>query len=248
MHTLLKLTWLEIKLFAREPVTMVFTFALPLIFLFVMGGVFGNAPNPHGIIYGGVGAIDYYVPAYIGLVLCSIGVISLPVHLTGYRERGIFRRFQASSISVWSIFGSQLFVSFVIAIIGAALLLIAAIITYDVKLPEDPLLFISAFISSTLCFSAIGVLLGALFPTTRAAQGVGIILFFVMLILGGAGPPTHVMSDQMRAVGDVTPLRYVILLLQGPWQGFGWDMESFFIVIGIAVVAAVLSVRFFRWK
>jgi len=30
------------KLFIREPITMFFTFALPLLFLFVMGGVFGK--------------------------------------------------------------------------------------------------------------------------------------------------------------------------------------------------------------
>ena len=69
MQTLKKLTWVEIKLFVREPMTMVFTFALPLIFLFVMGGVFGNTPDPEEEIFRGVGATDYYVPAYIGLVI-----------------------------------------------------------------------------------------------------------------------------------------------------------------------------------
>jgi hypothetical protein len=39
-----------------------------------MGSVFGNAPNPH--IYRGVGAMNYYTPAYISLVLASIGNIS----------------------------------------------------------------------------------------------------------------------------------------------------------------------------
>ena len=44
MKSLLKLTWVELKLFFREPLTMVFTFALPVVFLLVMGGVFGNKP------------------------------------------------------------------------------------------------------------------------------------------------------------------------------------------------------------
>jgi ABC-2 type transport system permease protein len=45
MKTLLKLTWVEMKLFVREPITVVFTLALPIIFLFVMGGVLGNTPD-----------------------------------------------------------------------------------------------------------------------------------------------------------------------------------------------------------
>ena len=42
MRTLFKLSWVELKLFVREPITVIFTLALPIIFLFVMGGVFGN--------------------------------------------------------------------------------------------------------------------------------------------------------------------------------------------------------------
>ena len=96
MRMLLKLTLVELKLFVREPITMVFTFALPLIFLFVLGGVFKNTPDPD--VYRGVGAMNYYTPAYIGLVIASIAVVGLPVHLTGYRERGVLRRLRASPI------------------------------------------------------------------------------------------------------------------------------------------------------
>src|SRR5208283_3957794 len=41
----LKITWVELKLFFREPLTLVFSFALPVVFLLVMGGVFGNKPD-----------------------------------------------------------------------------------------------------------------------------------------------------------------------------------------------------------
>ena len=72
-----------------------FTLALPIIFLLVMGGVFGNTPDTQ--YYRGVGAMNYYIPAYFGLVMMAIGTVALPVHLTGYRERGVLRRFKASS-------------------------------------------------------------------------------------------------------------------------------------------------------
>jgi ABC-2 type transport system permease protein len=44
---LAKMVWLEIKLFAREPLTLIFTLALPLLILMVLGGIFGGRPN-HG--------------------------------------------------------------------------------------------------------------------------------------------------------------------------------------------------------
>jgi len=246
MRTLTKLSWIEVKLFIREPITMVFTFALPVIFLFVMGGVFRNVPDPD--VYRGVGAVDFYVTAYMGLVMLAIGVVGIPVHLTAYREKGVLRRLRASSISVWSLLGSQIIVSFIIAILGAILIVILAMLVYDINLPKSSGLLIPAFILGTLCFAVIGFLLGALFPTTRAAQGVGLLLFFVMLILGGAGPPREVMTGAMRAIGDFTPLRYVILILQDPWLGFGWHEQASLITAGVLVVAGALSARFFRWE
>ena len=248
MRIIAKLTWVEIKLFVREPITMVFTFALPLIFLFVMGGVFGNTPDPEGAIYRGVGAMDYYVPAYIGLVIASIGVVALPVHLTGYRERGVLRRFRASAISVWTVFSSQVLVSIVVSLLGAILIIAAALPSYNTRLPESPGLVVAAFMLSVLCFSSVGVFLGAILPTTRAAQGLGLILFFVMMILSGAGPPREVMTEAMHWIADATPLRYVILILQDPWLGFGWSGQASIVVCGFLAGTVLLSARFFRWE
>ncbi|MGD9143619.1 MAG: ABC transporter permease, partial [Dehalococcoidia bacterium] len=106
MRTLLKLSWVELKLFVREPITVIFTLALPIIFLFVMGGVFGNEAGTMDSgdpIFRGVGPLDYYIPAYFGLVMMAIGTVALPVHLSGYRERGVLKRLRASSISVWAV-------------------------------------------------------------------------------------------------------------------------------------------------
>ena len=246
MRTLFKLTWVEIKLFIREPITVVFTLALPMLFLVVMGGVFGNTPEAG--YYRGVGAMNYYMPSYFGLVMMAIGTVALPVHLTGYRERGVLRRFRASSFSVWSVLGSQLMVSFVIAIIGSILITILGVVAYHPHMPVNPGLLVVAFIIGTICFTCFGFFLGAVLPSTRSAQGIGLILFFVMMILGGAGPPPEALKGAMGVIGDITPLRHVILMLQNPWLGFEWHTSASLITAGITVVAALLAARFFRWE
>ncbi len=246
MSALLKLTWVEIKLFIREPITVIFTLALPLIFLFVMGGVFGNTPDPD--VYRGVGAMNYYMPSYFGLIMMAIGTVALPVHLAGYRERGVLRRFRASSFSVWSVLGSQMLVSFVIAIVGCILVTILGKVVYSPDWPVNPGLLIVAFIIGTVCFTCFGFFLGAVLPSTRSAQGVGMLLFFIMMILGGAGPPMEVMSTPMQIIGEATPLHWVIYMLQNPWLGFDWHISASLITVGITVVSAGLGARFFRWE
>lgn len=246
MKTLLKLSWVELKLFFREPITIVFTLALPLLMLYVLGGVFGNSAEDG--YYRGVGAMNYYIGAYIGLVIASIGVISLPVHVTAYRERGVLRRLHASNIRIWTVLGSQVAVTFFFAIVGGALMVLVGIISYDVTTVHNVGLVIVAFIFATLSFAAIGFFLGAVFPTTRAAQGIGIILFFLMLMLGGAGPPPEVLPSTLVIVGKITPVYWTILMIQDPWLGFGWNVGASLVTAGYLIVATVLSVRFFKWE
>jgi ABC-2 type transport system permease protein len=239
MRYLMKSTVLELKLLARDPVTVVFTLALPVIVLYVLGQVFGNTARPN--FYRGVGAMNFYVPAYIGLAVASMGLIGLPVHLAGYRERGILKRFRASDVPIWSIIGGQIVVTVVAGAIGSAILWAAAILSFHVAMPKEPVLVLPAFLLAALCFGSIGVLLGTVLPGARAAQGAGIILWFVMMMVGGAGPPPEVLGSTLRAVGNVTPLAHVVTLIQDPWLGFGWNGRETVVVAVVTLACAGLT-------
>lgn len=246
MGTLAKMSWVELKLFLREPLTVLFALALPLIVLFILGGVFGNEAEED--VFRGVGPMNYYVPAYVGLVIASISVISVPTHLAGNRERGVLKRFHASSVPVWAVLGSQVVVSLVVATVSSLLLLLAAFLAYDVADPASVPGMVWAFAYSAVAFAVFGVLLGALLPTARAAQAFGLLLWFVMLFLAGAGPPPEVLTDAMKRISDATPLRYVITLLQDQWLGFATSNTDVLVIGGVLVVSALLTLRFFRWE
>jgi ABC-2 type transport system permease protein len=248
MQRLAKMTWLELKLFAREPLTVIFTLAIPLILLFILGGVFGNSPDPEGVVYRGAGAMDFYIPAYIALVVASLGLIGLPVHLAAYRERGVLRRFRASSVGLRNILGSHALVMLGMAVVGSILLVLLAIAGYDPGFPRSPGLVLPAFLLGAVCFASLGVMLGSVLPTARAAQGVGVLLWFVMIFISGAGPPPEVLSDSMVWVARFMPLTHTIRLIQDPWLGFGWNVTETIIVLGISIGAALISLRFFRWE
>ncbi len=250
MNALRKLTWVELKLFTRDPLSLVFTLALPFFFLIVLNGVFGNevAVDPEEDVWRGVGPSEYYVPAYLGLVMAATGVLSMPVRLATYRERGVLRRFRASGMPLWVILGSQIAIALVTAIVGAVSITVASTLIYGTELlPADGLSFIPAFGLATLAFAAVGVLLGSVLPTSRSAQGAGLMLFFVMFLLSGSGPPRDVLTGPMRGLGNTLPLTWVIILLQDPWLGFGWAGAASLSVVGVLVGSVVLSFHFFRW-
>jgi len=248
LRVLLKLTWIELKLFLREPMTIVFTFAFPVVLMFVLGEVFGNqkgAADQH--IFGATGAMNYYAPAYIAVVTMSVGVIMLPARLTDYRSGGVLRRFRASLVPVWSVLGSQVLAALVLGVVGAALVSGFAAVFYPVHSPDSLWFMVAGFVLCSAAFAAIGTLLGAVMPSPRAAQGAGLMLFFVMLFLSGASVPTEVMSDTMTRIGDFLPLTYGVDLLQKAWDAGTWDWKSAIVLLGIAIVAGFLSLRVYRW-
>ncbi|MBT8164407.1 MAG: ABC transporter permease [Acidimicrobiia bacterium] len=249
MRTLMRLSWVELKLFLREPMTVVFSLALPLVILFVLGGVFGNEATRPGeeVVYRGVGPMTYYVPAYLALVVASVCVISIPTHLAGNRERGVLKRFHASSVNAWAVAGAEVAVAFVLSAVSAVLLIGAAWVAYDFAWAETPLAVPGIFVLLVLGFSAFGIFLGGVFPTARAAQAVGMLVWFVMLMVGGAGPPPEVLTGGMQTVGELTPLWHAVRMMHDAWLGL--DAGPSWLIFGaISVASAGLGLRFFRWE
>lgn len=247
MRVVRKLTWLELKLFLREPLTVLFALALPLTILFVMGGVFGNEASEGEIVYRGVGAMNYYVPAYVALVSAAVGLISVPAHIANNREQGVLKRYHASGISSGAVVGSQVAVTLVIALVSGLVLIAAAVPAYDVSAPDSVLLVIAGFVLVVLLFAAIGILLGAVMPSSRSAQALGVLLWFVFMMIGGAGPPPEVMTSAMETLGNLTPLHYGILVMQDGWLSLD-PGSAWLVVTGITIVCGVAAVRFFRWE
>lgn len=239
MNALRELTWLELKLFLREPLTVVFVLVLPLVILYVLNGVFGDQADPS--VWEGHSAVDFYTSAYVALVLATIGVLSLPVHLAGYREHGVLRRFRASALRPWTLVGAHLLVAVLTGTVGSVLLTAVSVLAYDASLPQDPLGVLVAFLLVSVSFATLGALLGLVLPTARAAQGLGVLLFFVFLMLGGAGPPREVLPSAMLRLSDLTPLTYAARLLRAPWLGASWEVTATAVMAGMAVVSVALT-------
>ena len=96
-------------------------------------------------------------------------------------------------------------------------------------------------------FASLGILLSCI-PTSRGALGAGLGLFFVMMMLSGAGPPFEVMTSVMRDVSNVLPLTYVNRVLQAPWLGNTLAWRDVAVAAGIALASLLAAWRVFRWE
>ena len=136
-----------------------------------------------------VNPTHWYVASYFTVVIGATGLIMLPVHIASYRERGVLRRFAASGFPRWSFALAQLALGLTAIAVAAALLLAVAAPVYGIPAVEDPLRVVVGVGVGAVAFVAIGVVLGTVLPSARAAQAIGLLLFFPSFLLGVGGPP-----------------------------------------------------------
>jgi ABC-2 type transport system permease protein len=160
----------------------------------------------------------------------------------------VLRRFRASGVSEAALLGSQLLVSLGVALVGALTISLLGIVVYHARVPASPALLALAYVIAVFCFSAVGVLLASLAPTARAAQSVGLLLWFVMLFVSGTSAPLDILPTWMLHVGQVLPLYHAVLTLVDPWVGRGANWVQLVAVAGGGAVVALVSLRVFRWE
>lgn len=229
----------ELRLLLRDPLTLTFVLVFPIVTMLIIGSSFGTEPNE---VFP-VNPSHWYVASYFTVVIGATGLIMLPVHIASYRERGVLRRFAAAGFPRWSFAIAQLVVGLVAIVVGAAVLLAVAAPVYGIPTVEDPLRMAAGIIASALAFVSIGVLLGTMLPSARAAQAIGLLLFFPSFLLGGGGPPPAVMSDLLADISSWMPLSLANQSIQGPWLGLENADAQLAVVALIALVALVLAGR-----
>jgi ABC-2 type transport system permease protein len=97
----------EAKLLAREVVPLLWGVGFPIVLLSVMGA-FSNGPDKS---LGGFSLVAAYEPILIAFSCATFALQGLPTVLTGYRERGILRRLNATPVGAGRLLGAQLTVT-----------------------------------------------------------------------------------------------------------------------------------------
>ncbi len=235
MRALLRPAATELRLFVREPMVLTFVFAFPVLTVLILGGVFDDDdPNFEGAL-----PSDYYVAAYIGVVIAAIGLVMLPVHLASYRERGVLRRFDVSRYPRWALPAAWILVAMVITLVAVAVLLVTGHLVYGLPAPDDLPAVATGTVLGAFAFISIGIALGMGMPSARSAQGLGMLLFFPFFLLGGAGPPPDAMGDPMSSIANVVPLTHVVRSIQEPWLDIGNPTGHLGVLAALAALATI---------
>ncbi|HNT76766.1 MAG TPA: ABC transporter permease [Anaerolineae bacterium] len=247
MKSLLKMTWMEAKLFLREPASAFFTLVFPLIYLFMYGLISGNEPTP---MYGGQRALDVAIPSLTAVIIAMAGLMSNTMTMATYREKGILRRLQTTPVSPLIVLVAQVIVIFAMTSLGMLLLIAAGKLVYQVNFAGNVFSMLIGFVLSSLSFFGIGFILAGIMPTVRSAWVVAMVLLYPMLFLSGAFFSIEILPTAVQKVSAFMPLTYVVNLLRGLWAGEPWanHLLDVGVLVGMLLVGVIISAKTFRWE
>ncbi len=247
MHSLSKMTWMEAKLFLREPASAFFTLVFPLIYLFMYGLISGNEPTP---MYGGQRTLDVAIPSLTAVIIAMAGMMSNTMTMATYREKGILRRLQTTPVSPLVVLAAQVIVIFTMTGLGMLLLVAAGRLVFDVRFEGNALSLLGGFVLSSLSFFGIGFILAGIMPTVRTAWVVTMVLVYPMLLLSGAFFSVEVLPAAVQKVSEFIPLTYVVNLLRGLWYGEPWSQHLLDagVLVGMLILGIAVSAKTFRWE
>ena len=247
MHGLWNLTWLETKIFVREPLGFFGTVLVPVLVFIAGGRLLGGRLESNDRLRGFVGAD---LPVFVVMLTALSAVLSLITIIAIYREGGILKRLRATPLRPHTILTAHVLVKLLFTGLTLALLAAAGRRFYPVALDVPWLSFAAALLVSTVSILSIGFLIASLVPTARFAQPIGTIILYPMLAVSGLFVPLDAMPAAVQGVAHLSPLTYAVSLLRGIWLGDAW-MAHLWDVAGLTLVFAIciaLSSRVFRWE
>jgi ABC-2 type transport system permease protein len=237
------------KAFRRNPASLFFTVAFPVILLLIFATVFGGQTVD---VHGGIKTTAYYVPAIVTLSVISATMQSLAMSLVIAREDGRLKRGRGTPMPPWVFIAGRIGNSIVVALMMLALIAAIGRLLYGVAIPwgQLPAILITLVIGAA-AFCCLGIALTAAIPSQDAAAPIVNALLLPLYFLSGVFIPDDQLPGGVVHFADAFPIRHFFeaffnaYIPAGGGSGIEWD--SLAIVAAWGVVGLLLAVRFFRW-
>lgn len=248
LRGLVQLTWLELKIFFREPLGALGTVVVPVLVFILLGRVATKIVPARRVAMSNVFQVD--VPVFAAILIALNAVLSLVAIIAIYREGGILKRLRATPLRPETILTTHVLVKLVLTAATLVLTLLAGKRYYPMGADVPLVSFGIALLVATWSILSVGFLIASIVPTARFAQPVGAMILYPMLALSGLFVPLSVMPNSLQMVAKALPLTPAVSLLRGIWRGNEWSMHAgdLATLVIIFIVCTALSTRVFRWQ
>jgi ABC-2 type transport system permease protein len=248
-------TGIELRQFFRQRDSFIFTFAFPVILLFIFGSVFSEDIAP------GVSFTQYFAAGMVasGVMLSSFQ--SLAISIAVERDDGTLKRLRGTPMPPMSYFLGKVGLVLVTSVIQAAILLVLGALFFGLDLPAAPELWLRfgwVFLLGTAAGTVVGIAYSSVPRSSRSAAAVVSPVVIVLQFISGVFFVFSQLPPWMQALGSIFPLKWLAQGMRSVFlpQGFAanevagsWQLPQTALILAVWTVAGlVLCLRTFRWQ
>jgi ABC-2 type transport system permease protein len=247
---------LEVRAFFRRREQAIFTFAFPIVFLFLFASIFSDDVEGAGIT-----ASQLYVPAMIAAGIMSTSFQSLGISIAIERDEKQLRRLRGTPMPPAAYFLGKVWLVLVTGLLETAALLLVGVVFYDVDLPAgagDWLTFGWIFVLGLTGCALLGIAISSVPKSGQSATSVVVLPFLVLQFISGVYIAIGTIPDWMLNIGALFPLKWMCQGLRGVFlpesaavleQAGGWEYGRIALILSAWCIGGlVLCLLTFRWK
>jgi ABC-2 type transport system permease protein len=239
----------ELPTFWRNPQSVFFTLAFPVMFLLIFASVFGHSDvsAPGGRISESV----YYVPGIMALGMISASFGNLATSVIGNREAGIYKRRRATPVPAVVLIAARALVAVMLALLIAAVLL-AIGYGYGASISgrTAPALILDIIVGS-LSFCCLGYALASVVTNADAITPIVTFLTLPLYFISGVFVPASQLPHWLLDVAAVFPVRHLATALLAAYNphtaGAGIHGVDLAVIAGWGLFGLAVAVWRFSW-
>lgn len=238
---LLRMQW---RFALREPLGLGMGIIFPVLLLIL----FGFIGRTVGGDFSGLSLFDLYVPTIIVIGIISIALYSVPFTLVRDRELGWLRRISTTPLSPQKLLLSLLIVNLIFGIITIIITLLGSILFFGAPLNINVFYFAISILLTIFVMFSLGLLVAAIAPTQRFAQGLIGALFYPLLFLAGLWIQPAMVGDPLRSIMYYSPAGAAVRSLLSSVFNQPLPYLELVAMVLYSVIFGSLAVKYFRWE
>jgi ABC-2 type transport system permease protein len=192
-------------------------------------------------------SLETLVPSVLALALVASGLVNLGIATGFERGYGVLKRLGGSPLGRDGLIAAKVVVVGVIAVLQVvALVALALAIGWRPASDASVSLLGLALVVGSATFSSLGLLIAGMLRA-EATLVLANVLFLVALLLGGVLVPLEELPAPLATLALASPVGALADAFRAALGGGAGYLASLAIVAAWGLVAAVLTIRSFRW-
>jgi ABC-2 type transport system permease protein len=233
------------RLFWRSYEAAFFTFFLPILFLVLLGSVYGDERIE------GIRGATYLVAGLLGYGVVATAFAGLAITLVVRREAGVLKRVRGTPLPTSVLLAAAIASTLAVIALQVVAQVLVGRFLLDAHWPASPASFVLALLLGAVAFAALGLAVTTVVRSAEGSSAVVNAIYLPLTFISGVFFSTETLPGFLQALAAVSPLTYLLELLRrvfvdgGGLSGAASDVA---VLLAWGLAGAVVALRWFRWE